>query len=184
MLQGSIFQADSQSKQTGPPLVAMMLGHEIFNPELNRHVQQKPTRHSYNQVFRSRAAESVIFAGAWMSQEKLIPSTWVTTCFRTAIAQNISALGTCGLSGPAIIGVAKLDVNDYRIAVGGAYHMFNPGYADRNALVLPEAWLDNLESVTDVDAIVRPQMDILWQAFGVDHCLEYSPQGAWNPRRS
>lgn len=142
---------------------------------------ENPAPFSYNQVFRSGATESVFFCGSFDGR-KLIPSTDVTNGFRSAIAQNITALKECGLSGPAIVGIAMMDVAEYQFAVGGMFHIFNPGFADRNALILPDVWVDSLDSVADTDSIVKPQMDILWQAFGADRCLEYSQQGAWSPR--
>jgi hypothetical protein len=54
--------------------------------------------------------------------------------------------------------------------------------ADRNHLMVPETWVDNLESA-DVDEIARPLLDILWQAFDVERCGEYSKAGIWAPRR-
>jgi hypothetical protein len=139
---------------------------------------------AYTQVFRSGALEAVHFGGSSFSQtQRAIPSTMVTKFYRDAIAKSVAAAKRFGYSGPAIIGAALLRVEGFELAVGGAYNLLNSTYADRPQLQLPEAWVESIESVQDVDVIARPLMDVLWQAFGLERCLDYTQEGVWTPRK-
>ena len=41
--------------------------------------------------------------------------------------------------------------------------------ADRPDVVLPDVWIEQVETLS-VDKIVRPAMDVMWQAFGLERC--------------
>lgn len=142
-----------------------------------------PNTYGYNQVYRTGSTEAVFHGGSIVSTEKNIPSTVVTNFIRMSIDRNIKFLKQSGFSGPAIVGVAMLNVEDYTLGVGGVFHIFEKTVADRSSLILPEVWLESLDTLTDIDEIVRPMMDILWQSFGVERCLEYTSEGKWNPRQ-
>jgi hypothetical protein len=51
--------------------------------------------------------------------------------------------------------------------------------ADRPDMVVPEAWIENIESLTDVDVFVRPLLNVLYQSFDVERCFEYDEKGQW-----
>ena len=51
--------------------------------------------------------------------------------------------------------------------------------ADRPNLILPDVLIEQLAAVTDPDEIARPLLDTLWQAFGGDRCMLYTPEGRW-----
>jgi len=113
---------------------------------------------------------------------KIIPSSVVTSFFRDGLAQVIGELRKLGVSGPAIVGCAFLNVIGYEFGVGGPLPPRRKPVADRHHLVLPETWIDELASVTDIDAVARPTLDVLWQAFGLERCIEYDSQGKRAPR--
>ena len=52
---------------------------------------------------------------------------------------------------------------------------------DREHLVLEEVWIENLESIKEVDDIARPILNTLWQAFGEPACAYYDAEGNWSP---
>lgn len=139
--------------------------------------------YGYNQIYRTGCTESVFCGAAFVSENKHIPSTHVTKQLRMVIEKNIKLLKKYGVSGPAVIGIAMLNVEGYSLYVGQTYHHFNNTVADRNSLILPEAWLESLDAFTNIDVVVKPIMDILWQSFGVERCLEYTNEGKWSPRQ-
>jgi hypothetical protein len=51
--------------------------------------------------------------------------------------------------------------------------------ADRPDMIVPEAWIEDIESVRDVDVLVRPLLDVLYQSFDVERCFEYDESGRW-----
>ena len=137
---------------------------------------------AYTQVFRSGAFEAVRHGAGLAHGKKLIHSTSITTFYRDAYIKFLAAAKQFNLSGPAILTAAMLNVEGYEFAVGTVFNTLNQAYADRTHLVLPESWLDSVDNVSDIDSQVRPMLDVLWQAFGVERCMEYTSAGEWKPR--
>jgi hypothetical protein len=50
--------------------------------------------------------------------------------------------------------------------------------ADRPNLILPELWIEDL-AAANLDAIVRPALDTLWQAFNIADCSFFDRNGVW-----
>ena len=154
-------------------------------------VVYSPTRDdaqtAYVQVFRSGAFEAVRVGGSQYVENdehrRVIPSTTVTAFYREAATVFLAKAKLLGYSGPAIFRCALLQIEGYEFGVGGNFSLFRKAFSDRPNLVLPDVWVEDAKAVTDIDAIVRPIMDILWQAFNVERCLEYREDGAWNPGR-
>ncbi len=148
---------------------------------------RKEPQTAYTQVFRSGAIEAVRYGGLLYvdddAHQRVIPSTTVTGFYREAATIFLANAKRFAHSGPAVLRSALLQIDGFEFGVGGRYSAFRKAYADRPNLVLPDVWIEDATAVPDVDAIVRPMMDILWQAFDVERCLEYSQDGAWSPRR-
>lgn len=137
---------------------------------------------TYTQVFRAGALEAVRFGGRfnnYQSAEKVIPSTVIAKFFREATIKLIPASCGLGFAGPAIVGTALLQVQDYKFAYGRGRHTFIAEEADRHNLILPEVWVENIELVDNIDEIVRPMLDMLWQGFDVEYCELYNERGGW-----
>ena len=130
---------------------------------------------AYVQVFRSGALEAVRFGSARTNPErKIIPPRKIAEFYRDAIASLLAALRSFGHSGPAVIGASMLTISGYTF---GEHASAGDGSPD---LVLPETWLDDVDSVKDVDEVARPLLDVLWQAFDIEACVEYLPHGKWS----
>lgn len=142
---------------------------------------------AYTQIFRSGAFESVRYGGMLHIEDdahnRAIPSTTVTAYYREATTMFLAAAKRFGYSGPAVFRCALLQIDGYELAVGGRYSQVRKAYADRPDLLLPDVWIEDIAADVDIDAILRPMMDILWQAFNVERCLEYGQDGTWAPRR-
>lgn len=128
--------------------------------------------------------EALRFGGPLNNPEShTIPSSTVSNFFRDAIIRFIKAAQSFGFSGPAVVSTSLLHVSDYKFGLGQQFYQFNRAMSDRQHLILPEIWVDSIETMKDVDIVVRPTLDILWQAFDVERCYEYNEQGVWSPRR-
>ena len=140
--------------------------------------------YSYVQVFRSGVLEGSRFGGRLVDDRRIIPGGDMSAYFRERLTTFIAATRGFGVRGPAIMGAALLDTAGYALGV------FNPrsgmseasAVADRPDMVVPEAWIDDIESVTDVDLLVRPLLDVLYQSFGIERCFEYDERGQWVAR--
>ena len=138
----------------------------------------------FTQVFRTGPMLAVRSAARLATAGTSIPSTVVTKFYREAIAKFSKESNRLGLSGPAIVKCALMHVDGYTLGVGGDWDGYVAS-ADRPDISLPEAWVDAIENVTtdsQINAIVQPMMDVLWQAFDVERCHEFALDGAWQPR--
>lgn len=134
---------------------------------------------AYTQVFRSGALEAAFSCGRQHDGRNLIPSGLVARYFREAMLKFMQHSRALQIGGPAIAGVAVLSVADYEFALGQQFFRADAAKADRNHLILPDAWISSIEAATNVDEVARPLLDTLWQAFGVECCPYYDAQGNW-----
>jgi hypothetical protein len=83
----------------------------------------------------------------------------------------------------ASVGNAAVADGGYELGIGDAFHRFSKATADRPHLIPPEVWIDNLDTVS-IDDALRPSIDVLWQAFGLERCLDFDAKsGVYSPRR-
>lgn len=130
----------------------------------------------YVQLFRNGAIETAGFFGLTHDSQKIIPAEFFANELRSALATQLDALISLGISGPVVIATAFLSVRDYRLGVSN-YHL--PA-TDRDDLELPEIFSESIyELSSDIDVVARPILDILWQSFGQQFCGMYDPHGLW-----
>jgi hypothetical protein len=145
--------------------------------------------YGYAQVFRTGAMESASLGGGgsqrYPSEEKkfYVWSLEMTKFFRERTGAFLSLATEHGLSGPAVISFSLLHVTNYELGIDSGHRFRNSPVADREHLVAPELWIENLEAA-EIDEVVRPLLDTLWQGFGVERCLDFDPYtGAYKPRQ-
>ena len=144
---------------------------------------QQMSTYGYNQIFRTGCAEGVFMAGVPQApdEKKLLPAA-IDLYFREVLKQNLALLKAEGLTGPAVIGLALTGIDDHMFYVDTRRLGMRRTLADRDVLLIPELWIENLDSV-DLDDVVRPLLDILWQSFGIERCFDYAQDGTWQPPR-
>ena len=145
---------------------------------------------AYTQLFRTGAMEAVSVGGderaiPGSGNRKFVWSNDMTKFFRGKVAEFIFALKGWGFAGPAVLSVAVLNVEGFELHFGTASRFPAHAVADRPHLIVPEVWLPSLDTIkldADLDGIVRPMMDVLWQAFNVQQCRDFHPKtGVYNP---
>lgn len=137
---------------------------------------------AYSQVFRSGCLETVRNMTHAHEGEGIIPSTVLAMFARHMTDALVRGARQNGFVGPALLGVSLLRVENVRLGLGQRYLQQIAEGADRRNLIAPETWISALDGVTEVDSIVRPILDIIWQCFGQPRCLEYDNEGRWNPQ--
>ena len=142
----------------------------------------------YSQVFRNGIMEAASVAGGVHQTGDGDPARQVvwaadtTKFFRERTETFISVAKSWGLVGPAVLSYALLNVNGYELSSSTRYFSRKKPESDRPHLVVPELWIDSLESVK-IDQIVRPLLDILWQGFGLERCLDFEANsGVYKPQ--
>lgn len=137
---------------------------------------------AYSQVFRSGALETVRYGGGFADPTSpRIPAATISKFIRDAVDKFLAISRNLGFAGPAIAGAALLTTCDYDFALPPE-HFDHGARADRDDIVLPEVWIDAIESAPNIDSVVRPMLDVLWQAFDVERCYHYDTSGNWHDR--
>ena len=131
----------------------------------------------YAQIFRIGCVEAAQSVGS-MIQTRSISSHRVADHVRESIRKSLEAMKSWGVTGPAIAAVALMDLHGWPFAYDSMGHTVDFNSADRPNLILPEVWIEDLSNA-QLDAIARPILDTLWQAFNLAGCGFYDKQGNW-----
>ena len=146
--------------------------------------------HAYTQLFRTGAMEAVSVGGGEREisgggNRKFVWSNDMTKFFRGKVAEFISASKGWGFTGPAVLSFAVLNVEGFELHFENSPRFPAHAVADRAHLIGPEVWLPSLDTIKldiELDGIVRPMMDVLWQAFNVTRCGDFDRRtGVYNP---
>lgn len=144
--------------------------------------------YGYALVLRSGAMESASLGGGGYQEHSseverfYVWSLDMTKYFRERTTTFLNLAKEQGISGPAILSFSLLHVTNYELGIDSNQMFRRSAKADRDHLIAPELWIDNLEAA-NVDEVVRPLLDTLWQGFGVERCLDFDAiTGAYKPR--
>ena len=134
---------------------------------------------AFSQVFRTGCLESVRNVQHTGTEEAIVPSTVLAAFVRQMVIAFTNGAVQYGFPGPALLGVSLLRVDNVRLGLGDRYSQPIAPAADRRNLLVPETWIPALDGLENVDPVVRPILDILWQCFDAPRCLEYDANGRW-----
>lgn len=149
---------------------------------------QKDGYRGYVHIFRTGAIEAAALAGGKIRvrpeapERAIVWSTSLTNFYHSKVKLLIDAAKGWGFVGPALLSLALLDAEGYALGLS-AFQEYSSTLQGRKHLRLPDVWIDNLD-VAQIDELVQPLMDVLWQAFGEARCLDFDADtGKYNPRR-
>jgi hypothetical protein len=140
-----------------------------------------PATSAYNQIFREGTIEYAANVGVdnttiGGAATNVIFTSELITFYRQGVNRFLNFSKRSGFAGPAVLGVAILRVGGYQLRSGQYfYSSHDRSPVDRDNLILPEVWIDNIESA-DCDKVIGPMMDVLWQSFGLDRCEYFDPE--------
>lgn len=133
---------------------------------------------TYTQLFRNGAIEAVRYGARTIDDRPILPSPTLSKFIRDALNTIPKSLRQLDVSGPALIGISWIGVSGYSLAISS----HELAKADRDDLILPEFWCDDIEQFVSPDEIARPALDMLWQSFEQTRCKDYDQLGNWNPQ--
>jgi Putative DNA-binding domain len=149
-----------------------MSGRAVFNVDgLLVHDYANPCAY-YSLVFRGGAMESVWAFTPSLSAnaDKTLPAALIAKHYHTTTVNLLKIAFDAGLRGPCVISAALLGVDGWSLGPQSTYFDSREiPRADRNNLVLPAQWLEELHPA-NAEAIVQALLDTVWQSFGLDHC--------------
>jgi hypothetical protein len=143
--------------------------------------------YGYSQIFRNGTMEAASLGGGEyqpdprMAKQLIVWAHDMTKFFRNYTSTFLDAAKSWGFVGPAVLSYALLHVEGYELGLDNSFFRRRRAEADRPHLVAPAEWIDNIEAA-NVDQVARPLLDTLWQAFGVERCIDFDPTtGAYLP---
>ena len=135
----------------------------------------------YNHIFRTGALEGVTLGGESLEKQFSLWSLKMSKFYYQSMNMFSEAVKSLELSGPGLLGLSVFNVKGYELVIDR--HNRSHKMADRQHLVPSEVWIEDIENV-DIGSVIRPLLDTLWQAFGIERCLDFDDKtGKFAPRR-
>lgn len=130
--------------------------------------------YSYVQFFRNGIVEAV-YAGAPEKKELGLP--YHENRIVGSLEEYMKSLKGLEVNLPIFIFLTFVGVKGYKVVFSGmqAYNLSGYHEIDRAILLLPELIIDNY--ALDIDTIMKPVFDVLWNACGLPKSVSYDEEG-------
>lgn len=134
----------------------------------------------YVQVFRDGAFEAVRVVRYDLpnGNETALVASWTGDLLRDSISAYAGAAAKLGIYGGAAVFLSALETRGKILALTRDYS-FSRNRQQDDAINLKPAWIEDINATLDLNAITRPILDVLYQAFGIEHCQLFRPDGSW-----
>jgi hypothetical protein len=131
-----------------------------------------PVCFSYVQLFRNGAIEAV-----WMdfTRERALLIGSLEQELLKGVPRYLALQQRLGIEPPLFVTISLVGTKGLMIITGDAYHDRWNNPIDRDVLLLPEVALEQI--ITNVNDLLRPALDTLWQAAGRPRSLGYDASG-------
>ena len=134
----------------------------------------------YTQIYRTGAMEATHLVGedrmgaAGQPAQRIVFSRDMVNFFRNGLNTYLMTAKSTGIVGPVAISVSLMQCEGFELATNNLRFTHRRNPYKRRHLIVPPKMIENLELV-DIDACIRPLMDIVWQAFGIERCTYFEP---------
>lgn len=138
---------------------------------------------TYVQLYRSGVIEAVSMVGARNAPPEFtnsLPSTLIERELISASRSYLVVLAKLGINPPVFLMLSMLDVKGRYFPSGRFFFLSDIQSIDRDVLALPEVMIDDLS--TDIPQMLRPTLNILWQASGYSGSPNFDSNGDWRPK--
>jgi Putative DNA-binding domain len=140
---------------------------------------------SYFQIFRTGAVEAVE-AGMFTSSKPPeanprggISSAYLEKFVIEGVRRYLKVMQSLGIEPPVFVMLSLLGVKGFTLATANDAWFDNSYVLDRDALLLPDRLVEDLEE--PADKILQEVFDAMWQAAGFPQCRHYT-NGRWSAR--
>jgi hypothetical protein len=140
---------------------------------------------AYTQVFRNGVIEAVrvgVLNGR-PEDPGLIPSLAYEEAVFGYLPQCFEILQRIGCQPPAFVGISLIGVRGFRLAVDVTIELEMGGTRpiDRDVLPLPDIFVEDFR--TPIGPLLKPTLDMVWNACGYDRSPYFDHAGNWIGRR-
>lgn len=134
----------------------------------------------YRLAHRCGAMEAIQVVGGDVDGRMTIPPIPTTRTYLEMTRQLIQIAADLGASGPGIIKCVLFNALGAEFSLGSQWR-YEKNMGDRSLMDLPELWVDDIATPGEIDVLMRPSIDVLWQAFGHERCTAYDDEGRFSP---
>lgn len=132
------------------------------------------------QAHRTGALSAYLPVGTEHQGKKIVPSSWVGDFVIDACGRLISFAKLKGIGGSAVLNFGLRGLQGYAFPTRDAYGFEEWKASPLDEIQMPEIWIDDLTAVEEqVDVLLRPGFDLLWQTYGHSACTNYDENGRW-----
>ena len=138
----------------------------------------------YAQLFRNGALEAVDSYPFGTDDGGPYIASVVLECeLLVAVERYLELLHELGVRGPALLSLSIVGARSYRMAVDALLrHRVRP--VDRDEVRVPEAVVHDLQQDrAGVERLMKPLLDVVWNACGLSGSPYYDVEGRWRPER-
>ena len=137
----------------------------------------------YTQLYRNGEYEGVMAEAAFQpqNQPRILRDDWCEEALLDAMASYLPFAKALGLEPPFWMFAALTGCEGARFWFNRSWEQFSPHAIDRPVVWLPETKIDAFE--TDPAKHLRPMLDVLWNAAGLERSLNYDEHGEHKPRQ-
>ena len=138
---------------------------------------------AYTQIFRSGIVEAVAVFAEGEGGVKRIHSRTTEAYLIQTLPQYLDSLRVLQISAPVFLFMSLIGTTGYMFIVPdgpGSYYGHETATTDRYAITLPEVVMTDYG--IEVDKLLRPAFDMIWNAFGYAGSPNFNAAGNWVSR--
>jgi len=138
---------------------------------------------SYTQFFRNGIIEAVTTKLEYKPNDSqvFIPSSSFERNFFEALKNYFNLYRELNVDFPGYVFVTLINYEGCFLAVDNSImHFYDSVPVDRSILPFPEVYVESNEY--NFHRILKPIFDTLWNTCGYERCLNYGPDGSYNPK--
>jgi hypothetical protein len=137
----------------------------------------------YTQLYRNGVCEGVMAEAVFQHQDraKILRENWCEEALLGAMGGYLSFAKTLALDPPFWMFAALVGCEGARLWLNRAWEELSQHPIDRAIVWLPETKIETFD--TDPVKHLRPMLDVLWNAAGMERSFNYDEQGERKPRR-
>jgi len=137
----------------------------------------------YSQLYRSGMYEGVMAEAVFEHEERarILRENWCEEALLGAMGGYLAFAKALALEPPFWMFAALVGCEGARICLDRRWGDLAKDAIDRSIVWLPEVQIDAID--TDPDKHLRPTLDVLWNAAGLERSFNYDDQGNRKPRQ-
>lgn len=134
------------------------------------------SKNAYTLLFRNGIIEAID-----VQKEKSIASVAYERDILKIVPRYLNILSELEIQPPFYLFISMVGIKDYQLAVNQAYLGGEKNAVDRDILQLPEIVIDSFDF--NPEKVFKESFDMIWNAFGFSHSLNYDDNGNWQGQR-